>query len=476
MIKKLPFRNIIILVGILLSVSGTIKAKGYEIKFILKGLSPEDSICYVARYYGENQFIIDTLDIGKEGLIIFEGEEELERGLYTLASQKMVKYFDFFVDQKQQFTIKTHAEKILENIDIKGSEENTIFFDYIIFTSEKHIEIAEERKLLKNATDPDVKKKAEKKIDKINKEVLERQNRIIGKHEDLLLSKFIKSTQPISPPEIPLLDNGSEDSTFAYHYYKDHFWDNYDLTDDGLLRTPAYTNRVDMYFDRVVLQHPDSIISATDQLISKVEGKNDEVFKYFVWYLTNKYETSQIMGFDKIFVYMAENYYGSGKAFWAHEGVIKSIMKKANRLKNLLIGVRPPDMTMLDTSFRPVSIYKTQADYLMLFFWDPDCGHCEKEARTLKRHYKELKEKGLKIYAIYTGNDIDLWKETIKKLGISDWIHVINGLNIDYHDLYDINTKPILFLLDKEKKIMAKEIKADQMRVIIENDLEKKGG
>jgi hypothetical protein len=73
-----------------------------------------------------------------------------------------------------------------------------------------------------------------------------------------------------------ILENGKKDSTFAYRYYKAHFWDNIDFSDDRMLRTPIFHPKVKQYMEKLTAQGPDyvdSINASADYLISKAKKR-----------------------------------------------------------------------------------------------------------------------------------------------------------------------------------------------------------
>jgi peroxiredoxin len=248
----------------------------------------------------------------------------------------------------------------------------------------------------------------------------------------------------------------------VYQYYKKHFWDNFDVSDDRLLRTPLYHKRIENYFNRVVFQHPDSIIAEIENFIPEVEP-NPETFKYVVWYLTYKFETSMVMGYDEIFVHMVDSYYTTERAFWADSTVVKSLKERAKALRNVLIGVTAPNLILIDTAGSFVSLHHQAAPYLFVFFYEVGCGHCKKELDELKTWMVD-DTMGVQVFAVNTDTALVKWKEYIHENSLP-FIHAnaTRSITPRYHDLYDISTTPTIFLLDENKKIIAKRLKVGQM-------------
>jgi thiol-disulfide isomerase/thioredoxin len=264
-------------------------------------------------------------------------------------------------------------------------------------------------------------------------------------------------------PEAPLLSNGRKDSLFPYRYYKDHYWDNISVADDRLLRTPIFHAKLKNYFDKMILQHPDSIIKESDMLVGKTAG-NKEMFKYIVWYTTTTYETSPIMGMDAVFVHEVEQYYMTGKAYWVDSVNTQKIIHRALILRPLLLEKPCPSIVMQDTLDKNISLYDVKSKYTVMIFWDPDCGHCQKIVPKLKELYdKTLKEKGVTVYAVNIEDDAAKWKKFIIDKNLN-WINCHDKYKQYFlRDLFDIYSTPVIYLLDENKKIKAKRIDVEQL-------------
>jgi thiol-disulfide isomerase/thioredoxin len=195
------------------------------------------------------------------------------------------------------------------------------------------------------------------------------------------------------------------------------------------------------------------------------------MFKYLVWYTTWHSENSEIMGFDKVFVHVVDTYYVTRQATWERTSVVENLIKKANRIRPLLIGKIPPNMIMLDTNNQPVSMYSIKSNFLILFFWSPDCGHCEEEIPKMKEFYDKQKDTmGVKIFAVCIDTSLVKWKSAIRKKNMN-WINVDGPRTLtgDYHDQYDVSTTPVVYILNSRKEIIAKRLVTDQFLQFFSN-------
>ena len=351
---------------------------------------------------------------------------------------------------------------------IKDSKENQLFYDYQKYINIQQKKVAPLRESLTKLKDnKDSSKILKDNINAIDKDVQNYKLNYIKQHSETFLAKVFKTSMEPELPEAPILPNGKKDSLYVFKYYKKHFFDNVDFSDDRLLRTPVFHSKINQYITTLTVQHPDSINKECDSLIEKARV-NKEVFKYLVWYFTNWSETSKIMGFDAIFVHMVEKYYMTNQAYWVTETNLEKINNRAKVLKNLLLGVKIPNITVQDTSGVYHTLYNIKAKYTVLYFWDPTCGHCQKETPKLKALYDSLKIKGFDVFAFCTDPNINEWKKYIidNKL---EWLNVMDIQNITgFHATYDIISTPVIYLLDENKKILAKRLNVEQLKEFME--------
>ncbi len=442
---------------------------GYAIKGKIKGW--QDTVCYLGNYFGKYFPVKDTARIGKDGSFEFKNKEKLLDGIYIVILPNKT-WIEILLDKNQTFSFETDSAKMVENIKFKNSPENEQFYKYLKFMVKQQTSVEPVRKRIiairEDSTGKYDKVKDSVKIyqDRINAaetEIDKYKNDIIKNYPDQFLAAiFIAQKDPIIP-DAPLLPGGQKDSLFPYQYYKNHFWDNIPPSDDRLLRTPIFHNKLKQFFDKVVVQDPDSIIKESDILINKTNG-NKETFKYIVWYMTTTYETHTIMGFDAVFVNLVEKYYMTNQAYWVDTVTNQKIIHRALTIKPLLLGKMAPSIIMQDTLDKNVALYDVKSKYTVIVFWDPDCGHCQKVIPKLREEYeKKLKAKGVKVYAVDIEDNTEKWKKFIIDNKM-DWINVHDKFQqYPLRQLYDIYSTPVIYLLDENKLIKAKRIDVEQL-------------
>ncbi len=438
-------------------------AQGRDIKITIKGIKA-GSTCILGNYYEDKQYIKDSAIVSEKGEIIFKAAEKYPQGLYSIISENK-KCFDVIMDANQHYTMETDTLDYVNHMKVKGSEENTFFFDYqkFIFAQKNLIDPLQAK--LKTTKDKDSIKVITDKMMKIDSEVRSYGKTYLKNNPDAFVTKFLKSMEDPAIPDPPTLPNGRKDTLFQYRYYKTHFFDNIDFNDERMLQTPVFYQKVTQYIDKVTPQTVDSINVAADYLVEKARNSS-EMFKYIIYWLTLRSESSKMMGMDAVFVHMVEKYYSTHQAYWTDSTQLAKMEKRAYTLKPILIGKKAPPISMIDSTGKTVNLYDIKASYTIVVFWDEDCGHCQKEIpKLLELYVNKLKGMGVQVYAIATEDKQKAWKKFIQE-------HHLNWINVHQPDdykravtktIYDIISTPFIYVLDENKIIKAKHIDAEQV-------------
>lgn len=446
--------------------------KGHNIKVKINGIS--DTVIYIGNRFADKTYIVDTLQVDKDGLAIFKGEDELDGGIYFVYMPDKI-YFEVLIGE-QKFSLETDTTDLIKNMKVTGSDENRVFYEFQNFSNDQRQKLDVLKKRMKaNDGNEDSTKVIKEQMKTINDGMKSYMSDIIDKYPKYLLAAMFRANEPIEIPESPKDEQGNViDTLFGLHYHQQHYFDNIDFGDARLLRTPIIHQKMMEYLKKLTLPTPDSINKAVDFIIEKSRA-NDEVFHYVVSTLTNYYETSKFMGMDAVFVHMAEKYYISGEADWANSTLLSKMEERVMKIKPTLIGGVAFEINLPDTTLtQRHSMHAIDAEYTLVFFFESDCGHCKKMADKLVVKYDSLQMYGVEIYSVSTMSDLDVVKEFIKEKGI-EWICVSDFFRESYfRSYYDIYSTPILYLLNDKKEIIAKRIGADQVLEIVQNEEKRK--
>jgi peroxiredoxin len=433
----------------------------YAYHLRIKGM--EDTVIYFGHHYGDKQYVIDTIATNEKGEALISGTQPLSGGIYLIVFPKLKnRYFELIINEPK-FSLETDTADFIKNMKFSGSNENAVFYKDLQFITAKRKEAEPLREKLKTLDgNSNEMKQVKEQLNAINMQVEDSRKKIREEHSDLFYAKFLLALEDIKIPEAPLNQDGTKDSTFAYRYIRNHYFDNFDFSDVRFLRTNLVHTKVKRYLDNYVPKIPDSINVALDFIIEKASA-NDEVFKYIVVTMLNEYANSKIMGMDAVYVHLVDTYYKTGRATWVDEAAKVKIISSSDRKKPNLIGKTAPSIVLQDTAGYDIPLYSVNKDYTVIIFWSPDCSHCKKEMPKLDTIYPQLQTLGAEVYAVYSEEEWDKWKKWLREHK-SPWINVGNiKMKSPYQLLYDVETTPMIYIIDRDKKIIAKKIGLEQV-------------
>ena len=451
-----------LLLGFLLFVSASCFC-GSKYKLTFKINNFNNSTILLINYYGDKNYVIDTAYL-KNGLYVFEGDSLLASGMYIIATQSKSEIMSFFVDDNnQQFSCSLSIPLSINNVSFKKSSINTDYYTYMNFIALKQVEVTPYRDRLKS-TDQKSKlfSELQGQIDAIDNEVSNYTNNIIERNKDNVLSLYLMTNLRIMP--IKSIQD-------IYSYYRSEYWKHFAIADVRLLHTAGYTDKINYYLEQLTIPLADSINKSIDEIILKVED-TPEVLHYVLWYLSSKYEMSKIMGQDAVFVHIIDKYYSSGFNTWTDKNTIDAYINKTNGMRKVLIGNKAANISLYDTSMNIKSLYDINAKYTIVLFWDDDCASCRAELPKIIKFYNNDKDKfNMEIFGVYVGESMAAMKTYIKENYIR-WPNV-NGMMLsegdtDYRVIYDVSETPALFILDKNKKIIGKQLIIEDLEKFIE--------
>ncbi|MDO8365398.1 MAG: DUF5106 domain-containing protein [Saprospiraceae bacterium] len=467
---------------------------GYKIRVKLENYASNELI--IGFHYGEKQYVKDTALLGADGFFTFEADTLFPAGVYLLVLKPDNNFIQILLDDKnQQFTVTTDVKDSVNKMKVKGSPDNEIFYEYLGYLNRQRPIADTLRAQLSRAKGnmADSTRLANKILD-IDKAVKKAQQDLIVKNPNTMAAKIVKAA---IEPEVPDFKGEEKDvAKKKFYWLRNHFFDNIDIADPAMLRSPVLHGKIDYFITKLTPQHPDSVNAALDFLFRNLQGKhNNENYKYYLIHYLNFYAKSNIVGFDACYVHIANEYYCRGQAAWTKKEDLEKICDNARRLAPILIGRIAPNITVMDRNNQPHALWDVDADYTVLFFWATDCGHCKKAAPHMVEFAKKYKDRGVKVFAVCTGvvttkedsntpekvNDA-CWKSIEEKEFSDDLFFNLYDpyIRSKYKTLYDVQTTPQVFILGRNHEILMKRIGAEQLGEVMEQVMkfqeEKKNG
>lgn len=433
----------------------TAYSQGYHIEATIKGMRDSS---FVIGHYNRNasQFVPkDTAKADASGKVVFEGNTALPGGLYVIlfpGNQKMIELI--YSGKETNFSIEADTADVNTSLKITGSKENELFYDY----RKELAKGSKEIEALSKQTTPE----AQARIRTIQDGFGTYRKKILSENTGSFTAQLLRMSADPEIPAAPKLANGKTDSMWVFNYYKAHYWDAFDFSDPRIANTPFYEPKLERYFKNLVVQVPDSITKDADLMVKRV-SPNKDLKSWTVFYITNQYETPKTVGTEAVWVYMANKYYLSGEMGVA-EDVKKRIAEKVATMKDLLVNKTFPPLTLTDPAGKKVSVQAIDANYTVLFFFAPTCGHCKEASPVLKAFYDKNKANGIKVMAISTEHNMEEWKSFVKTYHLEELINGYDALNqIDFNRKFDVVTTPTIYILDKNKKIIARKMPVEQL-------------
>jgi peroxiredoxin len=438
---------------------------GYKLDFKVKGL--KDTTAFLAYYDRDQTYLRDTAKVDSQGVFSFENSKPLQQGAFMVVLDK-TPVFQFVIGHDQRFSMETDVEDYTKHMVVTGDEDNKLFFDNANYLSQKYKESESIIKILRDTTlKEDAKKEAREQFKKATQEVAAYQNDIITKYPTTFTARLIKTSRDVEIPDPPKKADGTLDSTFQFRYYREHYFDNFDLADDALLRLPKpmYQEKVKDYLDRLFLQHPDTLTKEIVRLAAKVK-KNQEAYKYFVWTCLVHYQTHKIMGLDEVYVNIYDKFIANGEMdFWLDKKTKQNIKEYVEKIRVSLVNHNAGNLIMQDKDLKAKSMYDIKNKYTILYFFSPDCGHCKEETPKLVDFYNKSRTKfDFEVYAVSIDTSMSKMRSFIKDFKMP-WI-TVNGPRTyvgHWSKLYYAETTPTMYVIDAKRKIIAKKLPIEQL-------------
>lgn len=252
----------------------------------------------------------------------------------------------------------------------------------------------------------------------------------------------------------PAIPQGLATNEQRFAYLVEHYWDNFDFTDTAYIAQPevteqAFVNYIDLFPYAPVQVVGQSIV----QMLDKAFAGNEIMFDYFAE-LYEKYLH------DHQSPYRSEEYYilalqaitGSQKIDDTRK--IRPLSQLEWAMKNRT-GETATDFVFALKNGTRMKLSDVKSQYTILFFNDPDCRDCEHAKAVLS----QLKNPAVKTVAIYPYDDMELWRAAAYPEG---WING-HATSVDKDELYDLPVFPTIYLLDSTKKVVLKDVTAEQL-------------
>ena len=219
-----------------------------------------------------------------------------------------------------------------------------------------------------------------------------------------------------------------------------HFWDGIEAFDGPTDENPVLAAQLDFYFDKMVAPLPDSITLEINRLLERTSD-NTALRDFILWHLLEKYQHPEYMSQDQVFVWLYDHYFSQLEIKDLNAANLLLIRDKAEAFRRLALFNLAPNFAINDS----LDLHSIESEYTVVFFFDHDCDVCRQEMRDLDSVCDTHPE--IRVFAVDMNPNVAT---------SAAWI-----------DLYDIEATPLIYVLDRDKRIIAKKIQAKQIPLIL---------
>ncbi len=440
-------------------------AQTVRINFQLSGLQASHAL--VGCYRAGNTFRIDSMDVDPEtGAFVFSKNNQ-PPGIYFVAANGS-RLFDFMVpNATDSFAISGDVSEG-NMIKATGSPENEAYF-----TFEKQRQSLEAKIIARQSmydmvsqatsSDPTALKPIEQEIDGYYQTIDSMARAFVVRYPTHLYARMLHSVRPPSPPKsiVPAL-KGKVNPNYQ-RWMRKHYWDYTDFKDETLLNNPFWPTFFDNYFDRFVTPIPDSITAAVDEVLKKMPV-NGAFYRFSILRFVQNFELLDAPGADIIFVHMVDNYLKANSTPWMDIATLSRLEYKADAFRPVLTGQAAPSVVLQDENERPVRFDTIAAPFTLLIFYSPLCSHCMEVMPDIYQTWLDARPFGLQAVAVASDNQFRNWQQFIRQQHW-EWYDLGDPDGGKAYDKkYLTNNLPVIYLLDKNKRILLKRIKPEVLR------------
>jgi len=144
---------------------------------------------------------------------------------------------------------------------------------------------------------------------------------------------------------------------------------------------------------------------------------------------------------------------------------VKELVSQVDSLNIIEVGSIAPDIILKNADGKEIKLSSLRGKYVLIDFWASWCRPCRGESANLVKMYKKYNKSGFEIYSVSLDEKKEDWVGAIKKDGLSAWTHVsdLQYWNSAAAKQYKVTSIPYTLLLDKEGKIIAKELRGEEL-------------
>ena len=242
-------------------------------------------------------------------------------------------------------------------------------------------------------------------------------------------------------------------------FYGKEFFRNADLADAGYEGIPAVFDAFSQYAQLLTNMRASKadFIQWTDAQLAKIP-QTSKTYRMALGGLVTGLKTSN----NTLYPEYARKYIDRYKN--ASNGEIAQMDMEMKRSGTSTPGFEAPDLVGMTPDSQSYALSKMRGKIVLIDFWASWCGPCRRENPNVVANYNKYKDKGFDILGVSLDREPNAWKKAIKDDGLP-WHHIsdLKGWQSSHAALYSVTSIPQTVLVDKDGKILARNVRGDQL-------------
>ncbi len=410
-------------------------------------------------YFGDKHIFVDSTQTNGQGWFSFEMDEKDPAGLYSLAIGKTPLFNLIYNHENVSLKFEAGKSALPEFI---FSIENLIYYDYLVQSQKYSRKAGQVVDILRFYPETDsFYHYTEDYFQSLQLEFRAYSRRIIREYPGMYVTGIISSDKPVMIPEEM---NWNEYIAFM----QSHYLDETDFSDTSLLNSNVFTGKAIDYLGFYTLNNGNKelqeqvFIQAVDTILNKaiVNGK---VYNFIMQYLIEGFD---MYGFDHVISYIAENYEPAGTC--VDEDRKSELEKRMENLRRLAVGNIAPDIIIEGILGNKTRLADINKDLTVIMFWASWCPHCNSMIPGLKELYHAPGLPEFEILAISIDTSASDYNMALS-MNTTPWINYteFKGWNSTAAEDYSIYATPTMFLLDRNRKILARPVSVYDLKIAL---------
>jgi thioredoxin-related protein len=410
-------------------------------------------------------YTLTTLPYSKT--LAFKNKTPLEPGLYfILCDSSMTGAFILSSSKNQNFNVTIGEQEI----KFSGNHENEQYALYLkqMHDFEQQMEALNReyqdaqrsmpQYMLKTLVDS-LNVKA-KRIQKAQKEY---QAQMAATNKGTLLASIIQTSTEIQTPPEDIINNRYK----MMEYYTMHYFDNFPWEDPRIFNTPLGDNKTKEFQSLLLQQRNHPILDSAILSAFRASKANPTSHRIFFEKLEKVFgDHASPYRIERVYITML-------KDMLATKGISELDKRhytyELNAIDKNNEGERANNFRIVTSTGDTTTLYDIQSEYLLLYLQHPTCPTCQRVRKMIADFpflNKAIASGKMKVLTVYFEDETEVWNNYIHSPEANP--NYLHGWNFDQsisdNALYDTRAIPYMFILDKNKRILRKNV--------MENDLE----